>query len=59
MFNFPPISSSGLNNIQHVFFPKYAAKARGDTFARCSLYDTYEQLRDACSTLSIAKASKV
>ena len=48
MLDLQPISSSGLSNICHAFFPEYAAKARGDTFARCGLCDTYKQLRSAC-----------
>ena len=46
--NLPPISSSALSNIRHDSFPEYAAKARGDSFARCDLCDKYNQLRSAC-----------
>ena len=48
MLDFKPISSSGLSNIRRASFPEFAAKARGDTFARCGLCDTYKQLRSAC-----------
>ena len=48
MLDFKPISSSGLSNIRCASFPEFAAKARGDTFARCGLCDTYKQLRSAC-----------
>ena len=48
MLDLQPISSSGLSSIRRASFPKYAAKARGDTFARCGLCDTYKQLRSAC-----------
>ena len=48
MLDLQPISSSGLSNIRRASFPEYAAKARGDTFARCGLCDTYKQLRSAC-----------
>jgi hypothetical protein len=52
MQNLQPISSSGLSNIRRASFPEFAPKARGDTFARCGLCDTYKQLRSACTPLS-------
>ena len=51
----PPISSSGLSNIQKASFSEFAPKARGDTFARCGLCDQYKQLRSACTPLSYAQ----
>ena len=48
MLDLQPISSSGLSSICRASFPEYAAKAHGDTFARCGLCDTYKQLRSAC-----------
>ena len=47
-FNLPSISLSGLSNIRRDSFPEYAAKARGDSFARCGLCDKYNQLRSTC-----------
>ena len=54
-FNLQPISSSGLSNIRRVSFPKYAPKARGDSFSRCGLCDKYKQLRSAFTPLSYAQ----
>jgi len=52
MLNLLVISLSDLSNIGRVSFPEFAPKARGDTFARCRLSDTYKQLRSACTPLS-------
>jgi len=51
-FDLPPISSSRLSNIQRAFFLEYLAKARGDSFARCGLCDTYKRLKAACTLFS-------
>ena len=54
-FNLQPISSTGLSNIRRASFPEFAAKARGDSFLRCGLYDKYKKLQSACSPLSYAQ----
>jgi len=52
MLNLQPISLSGLSNIQHVSFPKFAPKARGDTFIQYGLCDMYKQLKSIYTPLS-------
>ena len=51
-FNLPAVSFISLSNIRRASFPKFAPKARGDSFSRCGLCDRYKQLRSACTPLS-------
>ena len=57
LFNLQPISTSGLSNIRRASFPEYGPKARGDSFARCGLCDTYKQLRSASTIFSGAAST--
>lgn len=54
-FQLQHISKSGLSNIRRAYFPEYAPKSRGDSFARCGLCDRLKQLRNACTPQSRSK----